>query len=64
MADTPSAKPPAHPARQAKHPGRGPVKPHQRNTHQQAQHEHAMKRRAEPLMIARHYLKPHPPRQG
>jgi hypothetical protein len=52
-------KPPAHPPRQAKHPGRGMVKPHQRSTFQQAQHEHAMKRRAEPLMIARHFLHPH-----
>lgn len=52
-------KPPAHPARQAKHPGRGKVAPHKRHTHQQEHHDHAMKRRAEPLLIAKHYLRPH-----
>jgi hypothetical protein len=52
-------KPPPHPPHQAKHPGRGKVKPHQRATFQQEQHEVAMKRRSEPLMIARHHLKPH-----
>jgi hypothetical protein len=57
-------KPAPHPPRQAKHPGRGKVAPHQRNTFQQEQHAKAMKRRAEPLMIARHCLKPHPHPKG
>jgi hypothetical protein len=52
-------KPPAHPPHQAKHPGRGKVKPHQRSTFQQEQHQKAMQRRSEPLSIARHHLKPH-----
>lgn len=52
-------KPSAHPPREAKHPGRGAVKPHQRDTAQQKHHEKTMHRRAEPLRIARHHLKPH-----
>ena len=52
-------KPPAHPQRQAKHPGRGKVGPHKRNSHQAEEHARAMKRKAEPLRIARHFLKPH-----
>ena len=49
-------KPPPHPPRQARHPGKHAVKHH----HQQDHHNKVMKRKAEPLLIARHYLKPHP----
>jgi len=62
MTDAP--KPPPHAPRQAKFPGRGKIKPHQRNTFQQDAHAKTMKRRAEPLMIARHALRPHTPKKG
>ena len=55
-------KPAPHPPRQARHPGRGKVNPHKRNTFQQEAHAKAMKRPFEPLSIARHSLKPHTPR--
>jgi hypothetical protein len=56
-----TAKPPPHPPIQAKHPGRGRIAPHKRNTFQDNEHAHVMKRKAEPLHIAVHRLMPHHP---
>lgn len=52
-------KPPPHPPRTAKHPGRGKVSPHKHKNFQQEQHDKAMKRRSEPLHIAKHSLRGH-----
>lgn len=57
--ETPAIKPPPHPQRVAKFPGRGRVSPHKRNTWQQEHHDKTMKRKAEPLHIAKHSLKGH-----
>ena len=46
---------PAHPPIQAKHPGRKPIAPHK----QEKDHEATMKRPAEKLHLARHFLHPH-----
>ena len=55
-------KPPPHPPRQAKHPGRGQIAPHRRKiTFEQEHHARAMRRPNEPVETARHSLLPHTP---
>lgn len=55
-------KPPAHPPRQARHPGRGQVAPQRRQVdYERSQHDLTMRRPPEPISTANHTLQPHGP---